>query len=305
MIALLALLVAVEPTPATWDEPMVVIPAGTFERGSDDAVKPDQRPRQRVAISTFDLDQTLVTVAAFRAFVAATGHRTSAERLGYGMVAVEGMKDWEWRRVDGATWRLPFNGLAQIKLADDLPVTMVSHVDGDAFCRFMGKRLPTEAEWEYAMRAGSTERFPWGPSPRRPDGRYGLNHWQGSLKNEHEKNDVDDGFMYLSPVRAFPPNAWGVFDPVGNVWQLVADWYDPAAYRKGNGDVDGVAHDPRGPASGTRRVTRGGSWWCSARTCAGFGLSFRGKNVSDAPYNNVGFRCAKSSTVKSSTLKGP
>jgi formylglycine-generating enzyme required for sulfatase activity len=296
LLAGLLLLLATAP-----DDPMVRIPAGTFERGNDDAVKPDQRPRQRVSITAFHLDQTLVTVADFRAFVTATGHRTSAERLGYGMVAIEGMKDWEWRAVDGATWRKPFGALVEVKQgpdADDLPVTMVSFDDGDAYCRFLGKRLPTEAEWEYAMRAGSTERYPWGPSPRHPDGRYGLNHWQGVQKNEHENNTLDDGFLYLSPVRAFPPNAFGLFDPVGNVWQLTADWYDPAAYRKGNDDVDGVAHDPRGPATGTMRVTRGGSWWCSARTCAGFGLSFRGKNVPDAPYNNVGFRCASRDTIK-------
>ena len=289
---LILLLLACAP-PSPLQVPMVRVPAGSFVRGSDVAHRPDERPAQRVAISAFDLDDALVTVAAFRTFAAATGHRTSAERLGYGMIALEGMKDWEWQRTDGVSWRKPF--LDRVTDPADLdPVTLVSFDDGDAYCRFVGKRLPTEAEWEYAMRAGSNARFPWGEQPRRPDGRYGLNHWQGPTDgNEHRLNTLEDGFRYLSPVRAFAPNAWGLHDPVGNVWQLTADWYDPAAHRKGASD-DGVAHDPRGPKSGTHRVTRGGSWWCSARTCSGFGLSYRGKNVVDAPYNNVGFRCARS-----------
>ncbi len=272
---------------------MIRVPAGSFWRGSDDARRPDEAPRHRVQLSAFELDETLVTIADYRAFVDATGHRTSAERFGYALVAVEGMKDWAWQRAAHASWRRPFGDLMEYAVSDDLPATAVGHDDANAYCHFLGKRLPTEAEWEYAMRAGSSDRYPWGPTPRRPDGRYGLNHWQGPAEGEeHSKNLLDDGFAYLSPVRAFPPNAWGFYDPVGNVWQLVADWYAPDTYKRAA--AAGVVVDPQGPRFGKKRVTRGGSWWCSARTCSGFGLQYRGKNVPDAPFNNVGFRCARS-----------
>lgn len=165
---------------------------------------------------------------------------------------------------------------------------MVSWLDADAYCRHIGKRLPTEAEWEHAMRAGSRARFPWGDAPELPGGGLGLNFWQGT---SHRQNLRLDGWVYVSPVRAFPPNAWGIHDPVGNVWQWTADWYAPDAYAQAA--RDGVVRDPRGPASGAKRVLRGGSWWCGTCTCEGYGLTYRGKAAPDAPFNNNGFRCAR------------
>ncbi|WP_394835596.1 formylglycine-generating enzyme family protein [Pendulispora rubella] len=224
----------------------------------------------RAPSGAFAIDATLVTRAAFAQFVAATGYVTTAERLGFGMGAREGMDDWEWERMPRASWRKPFReGTPETEgfLADDAPVTLVSWHDAAAFCAHHGKRLPTEAEWEHAMRAGSPgTRFPWGNAPER-DGKLGLNFWQGS---SHAHNTRADGFLYVSPVRAFPPNAWGIYDPVGNVWQWTADWFTP----------------------GHTRVLRGGSWWCGACTCEGYGLVFRGKARPDAAYNNNGFRCA-------------
>jgi sulfatase modifying factor 1 len=264
----------------------VHVPAGSFVMGRDHSPHPEETPAHRVTISAFDLDATLVTVARFRRYVDDTGARTSAERLGYGMVAVEGMDDWAWTHTPGASWRAPWGADAAIAQGDDEPVVMVSWNDADAFCAHYGERLPTEAEWEYAMRAGSTGRFAWGDEPTLADGSYGLNFWQG--KNHHH-NDRLDGYAYTSPVTAFAPNAWGLYDPYGNVWQWVSDWYAADTYAN---DVDAV--DPTGPSTGWARVARGGSWWCSADTCAGYGLFGRGKSKPDAPYPNNGFRCARS-----------
>ena len=163
---------------------------------------------------------------------------------------------------------------------------MVSWFDAVAFCEHHGRRLPTEAEWEYAMRAGSTgTRYPWGDTPRRPGGDFGLNFWQGE---DHHRNERLDGYLYLSPVRAFPPNAWGLYDPVGNAWQWVSDWYARDTYER---DAAGVT-DPAGPASGWARVARGGSWWCSRSACSAYGLYARGKSRPLAVYSNNSFRCA-------------
>lgn len=259
------------------EDGMVRIPAGSFVMGGRHH---DARPAHRVHLSAFELDATLVTVAEFATFVAATGHVTDAERLGFGLVSREGMQDWAWDEVKGASWRQPWAAFTQ---QPDEPVVMVSHGDATAYCAHLGKRLPTEAEWEYAMRAGSTARFPWGDDPA-PEGRYRLNFWQGA---DHRKNTLDDGFLYTSPVRAFPPNAWGLYDPVGNVWQWTADWYGADTYARGE------VTDPTGPASGWARVGRGGSWWCSATACSAYGLEARGKQKPDAPYANNGFRCAR------------
>ena len=197
------------------------------------------------------------------------------------------MDDWAWERVKGATFRAPFGPGGPAPGPDD-PATQVSWDDAFAYCRHAGKRLPTEAEWEYAMRAGREgSRFPWGEAPLLPDGGYGLNFWQGE---HHAHNDLGDGHRYASPVRAFPPNAWGLYDPAGNVWQWVADFYARDAYAEAA--RAGPARNPRGPATGEARVLRGGSWWCSEHSCAAFGLHYRGKGKPEAPYNNNGFRCA-------------
>ena len=266
---------------------MVDVPAGAFTMGREGSRKVDETPAHRVRISAFRIDPTLVTVADFRGFVEETGHVTSAEKYGFGLTSVEGMADWEWEKVRGATWRAPWGPDRADAMAqrDDEPVVMVSWVDADAYCRHHGKRLPTEAQWEYAMRAGSDgTRYPWGDDPRGDDGAYRLNYWQG---RGHEKNERKDGFVYLSPVRQFEPNAWGIYDPVGNVWQWTADWYARDTYAKHPPDV----LDPTGPESGWARVARGGSWWCSPTSCSAYGLYARGKSRPEAPFSNNGFRC--------------
>lgn len=279
-------------------ETMVTIPEGTFERGRAQSSRRDETPVHRVHVSAFRIDETLVTRAAFARFVAETGYVTSAERAGIGVAAREGLDDWAWERVPHGSWRRPFRipdedgGAKEADFApflrDDAPVVMVSHDDATAYCRHYGKRLPTEAEWEHAMRAGANgTRYPWGETATGPDGAPRLNFWQGE---SHHHNARTDGFVYVSPVKAYPPNRWGLYDPVGNVWQWTADYYAADTYARAGAEVT----DPRGPESGASRVLRGGSWWCGACVCEGNGLFYRGKADPRAAFNNNGFRCAAS-----------
>lgn len=282
------------------DEPqpppgMVPVPAGSFVRGHRQSERHDETPPHRVRLRAFFIDATLTTRADFARFVAATEYKTTAEKQGHGTGAHEGMNDWEWERIPGASWRRPFwedTKDTPAFVREDAPVVMVSFYDAQAYCAHQGKRLPTEAEWEYAMRAGRQgSRYPWGDSPERTPGRLALNFWQGA---SHRKNLRRDGHVYVSPVRAFPPNAWGIYDPVGNLWQWTADWYAVDTYRTLAREAgSGVVLDPQGPAYGDKRVVRGGSWWCGACTCEGNGLFYRGKSTPDSVFNNIGFRCVR------------
>lgn len=271
---------------------MVPIAGGRFVRGREDSARRDETPPHLVALSPFAIDRTLVTRAAFARFVAETGYVTRAERDGYGIGASLGMEDWAWERIPHASWRRPFAEATPDHasfLRDDAPVVMVAWTDADAFCRHHGKRLPTEAEWEFAMRAGREgARFPWGESPEIAPSVLGLNFWQGT---SHRENLRTDGWVYVSPVSAFPPNAWGLHDPVGNVWQWTADVYAADTYA--TLARAGAARDPKGPADGAERVLRGGSWWCGRCTCEGYGLHYRGHADPRAAFNNNGFRCAR------------
>ncbi len=278
------------PPPVADAADMAEIPAGSFIQGHAHGPRADESPPHVVRVSAFRMDSTLVTRAAFARFVAATGYVTTAEHLGYGVASEEGMGDWEWQRVPRGSWRRPFireTADTVAFLRDDAPVVMVSWQDAVAFCAHAGKRLPTEAEWEYAMRAGAAgTRYPWGEAPERA-GKLALNFWQGT---SHRQNLREDGHVYVSPVRAFAPNAWGLFDPVGNVWQWTSDVYAADAYARAS---SGRAQPVDADTKNAKRVLRGGSWWCGACTCEGNGLHYRGKGDPDATFNNNGFRCAK------------
>ncbi len=279
------------------------VPAGALERGRLRSDRPDETPAHAVSVAAFCMDETLVTRAQFAAFVSATAHRTDAERATLPMESLEGFGDWEWQRVPRGDWRRPFsveNADTRAFLRDDAPVVMVSSRDAEAYCAWRGGRLPTEAEWEYAMRAGRAgARYPWGNSPTDASGRPLLNYWQGG---SHHRNERRDGHVYVSPVRAFAPNAWGFFDPVGNVWQWTADTYDRDTYARAARDASlDAGLDARaigssfsrdsGPAYAGQRVVRGGSWWCAQCTCEGYGLWYRGHNEPRAAFSNLGFRC--------------
>ncbi len=284
-----ALAVALHGVALAQTPPARCVPAGVLLRGRRVTARPDERPPHRVAVAAFCMDETLVTRAAFGRFVGATGYVTDAERRGYGAESVEGLRDWAWQRVPHGSWRRPFredSDDARAYLRDDAPATMVSWNDARAYCAWRNGRLPTEAEWEYAMRAGSVgARYPWGDSPLDEAGRPRLNYWQGA---SHAHNDRLDGWVYVSPVRAFAPNAWGFYDPVGNVWQWTADVYRRDAYPRA---AMGRATDLARGGPHDQRVLRGGSWWCAECTCEGYGLWYRGHNAPDAAFSNIGFRC--------------
>ena len=258
---------------------MARIPAGVFLMGSRDKA-PDEAPVHEVAVDAFWIDRREVTVAEFGAFMAATRYRTEAERFGWSEVfdRVRG----EWTRVDGADWRHP-EGPGSSGAPEE-PVSQVSWNDAQAFARWAGKRLPTEAEWEYAARGGLAGRiYAWGDELR-PGGRVMANWWQGTFP---ARDIGEDGYRGRAPVGRFPPNGYGLYDVIGNVWEWCADWYGPAYYR------GSPRRDPRGPASGKERVMRGGSWMCSENFCSNYRVASRSRATPDSGLNNVGFRCAR------------
>lgn len=182
----------------------------------------------------------------------------------------EGLPDWEWLSTPGAHWRHPFGG--ESAAPPDHPVTQISAADALAYCAWAGLRLPTLVEWEVAARAGSDARYPWGDELA-PGGVPRANIWEGAT---HEKNDRTDGFVYTSPVRSFPPNAWGLFDVIGNVFEYSSD----------------LGRDASGPRPDLT-AARGGSWWCSQGTCGFYNLVDIGSQNRNASLANQGFRVAR------------
>ena len=263
-------------------------------RGSETGiVHADELPLHKVVLSPFYIDRTPVTYEKFRQFVQETDYTTDAEKQGFAMYFEEGYRDFTWKPRKGRSFRNPFEDSFDMK---EMPVVNISWQDAVNFCNHYEKRLPTEAEWEFAARAGREKtRFPWGDELY-PEGKIMGNHWQGAVDEkgkDHFKNLNTDGFMFLSPVRAFPPNRYGIYDMVGNVWEFTSDWYSPEYYAYSRSHFPDGIKNPDGPEHGQKKVTRGGSWWCSEKTCTGFGLYLRGKIKPDLSFPNLGFRCAK------------
>ncbi len=244
---------------------LVTVPAGVYALGSSHHKL--NRPH-RFTTAGFRVSDAETTNAQFAEFVKATGYRTLAERAGWSLSGGEGSAEWEWKRVDGADWRHPFgpDGPSAEKLPDH-PVTQISGEDARAYCRWVGGRLPALDEWETFARAGSSARYPWG------DGfsAKACNVWNGA---SHLKNTREDGFVLTSPVRAFPPNAWGLHDVIGNVFEY----------------CEGSPPWMAGDLVKTRICGRGGSWWCSAGSCDFFNLLDIGSMVKTASLPNQGFR---------------
>lgn len=274
----------------------VMVPAGTFAMGDafDEGYPDDgETPVHTVTLPAFALDATAVSNADFAAFVEATGHRTDAEELGVSPVfeaayagpaehvlgRVEGVP-W-WLIVRGADWRHP-HGSASVAPPDH-PVVQVSWHDATAYAAWAGKRLPTEAEWEYAARAGREgRRFGWGDELT-PDGDWRCNIWQGDFPVD---NTMADGFLTTSPVRTYEPNDFGLWQLTGNVWEWCVDWFDPTYYSRS------ATTSPRGPEHGDRRVMRGGSYLCHDSYCHRYRVAARSGNTPDSASANQGFRCA-------------
>ena len=252
-------------------EGMVLIPTGTFQMGSPTG-DVDEVPVHTVELDAFYIDQHEVTNAEYQAFVAATGHPPPR---GIGYTAV-----YELLKNDYEPWNDPgFNH-------PDQPVTTVTWFDATAYCEWVGKRLPTEAEWEKAVRGGlEGARYPWGDTE---PGNTSANFADSQTEFEWRSPSVNDGFLFTAPVGTFPPNGYGLFDMAGNVWEWCADWYSPTYYS----DVQGAESPPRnptGPDTGERRVLRGGTWYRAVHTIR------NAERVSDFPnssLNVVGFRCA-------------
>jgi formylglycine-generating enzyme required for sulfatase activity len=293
---------------------MVWIPAGKFWRGSEEFS--DASPVSEVEVDGFWMDRTEVTNRQFAAFVAATGYQTVAERapdpeqfvgaprelLVPGSIVFDppaGPVDraqplsW-WRYAPGADWRHPTGPGSSIEGRGDHPVVQVCWDDAVAYARWAGKRLPTEAEWEYAARGGlDRKRYVCGDEPR-PGGRWPANLWQGRFPVE---NTASDGFIATAQVGSFPANAFGLHDMSGNVWEWCADWYQPDSYRRG------PARNPTGPESSydpdepevPKRVQRGGSFLCGDDYCARYKPAARGKGAPDSAAWHIGFRCVRSS----------
>jgi formylglycine-generating enzyme required for sulfatase activity len=304
---------------------MVWIPGGEFsmggvnpagmKEGGHEAMN-DSRPVHRVYVGGFYMDQTEVTNAEFNAFVRATGYVTVAERkpsreefpgapeanLVAGSVVftpnntedLSNHYQW-WTYVHGANWRHPLGPGSDIQGKENYPVVHVSWEDAAAYAKWAGKRLPTEAEWEFAARAGKAGNlYAWG-NQLNPDGKWMANTYQGKFPASDEGLD---GFAGIAPVKQFPPNDYGLYDVAGNVWEWCSDWYRPDYYRSLTG---AVARNPQGPESSfdpaepgaKKKVQRGGSFLCTDQYCTRYMVGTRGKGEYRSASNHVGFRCVK------------
>ncbi len=258
---------------------MLLIPGGTFLMGTNDGM-PYEAPAHEVKLESFWMDAHEVTVAEFAQFVAATGFKTEAERFGWS--GVFDMKNGKWTRIDGANWRAP-EGHGSQTIPNE-PVTQVSWNDANEYARWSGKRLPTEAEWEYAARGGlEGKEYSWGDELR-PAGKPVANWWQGTFP---ERNTKEDGFLMRASVKSFKPNGYGLYDMAGNVWEWCADWYADDYYSQS------PRENPTGVVSGVERVMRGGSFLCAGNFCTNYRVAGRSHSTPDTGLNNVGFRCAK------------
>ncbi len=274
-----------DPPPAEKTDRMVPIPGGTFQMGNDFSPYSDQRPAHDVSLAPFLIDTHEVTNRQFAEFVTQSDYLTTAEQLGSSYIF--DLTANEWRRTPGADWRHPGGSHTSIAGREDRPVVHVSWHDADAYARWAGCRLPSEAEWERAARAGLRDAdFPWGREET-ISGKYQANYWQGWFPDD----DLSvDGFDAAAPVMSFPPNGFGLFDVAGNVWEWCADRYDEDYYRVSPLD------NPPGPTQGEMRVQRGGSWLSAENYSPGYQVSVRSKRPPDASYEDVGFRCACSAS---------
>jgi formylglycine-generating enzyme required for sulfatase activity len=295
------------------------LPGGEFTMGSE-RFYPEERPRRRVSVAGFWIDETPVTNRDFAAFVAATGYRTFAEvapnpadypglppelaRAGSlvferprGPVDLKDFRQW-WKFRFGAKWSEPLGAGSSIAELLDHPVVHIAYVDAEAYAKWAGKELPTEAEWEYAARGGLQGiEFAWG-NELAPDGRMLANFWQGEFPWD---NRLLDGWERTSPVRVFPPNGFGLFDMIGNVWEWTADWYTTGVdLPKGScctpsnprGGREYESYDPCTPdVKIGRKVLKGGSHLCAPNYCQRYRPAARYPQPIDTSTSHVGFRC--------------
>jgi len=305
---------------------MVWIPGGEFSMGANDPPNMDDvgmkatldaRPIHRVYVDGFFMDKTDVTNGQFAEFVKATGYVTVAERVPRAedypgarpenlvaggvvfsppdhSVPLNNHLQW-WSYVKGANWRHPSGPKSSIEGKGNYPVVQVAYEDALAYAKWAGKRLPTEAEWEFAARGGLAGKpFVWGDEFR-PHDKFMANTFQGHFP---EKNTAADGFSETSPVEHYPANPYGLYDMAGNVWQWTSDWYRPDYYQQ-LASQGSVARNPRGPENPydpseptePKKVHRGGSYLCTDQYCSRYIVGTRGKGEVTTGTNHLGFRC--------------
>jgi len=293
-------------------EGMIWVPAGKFWMGSNNGPA-DEQPQHQVTLDGFWMDKYEVTNGQFAKFVKATGYKTVAElpsdpkkypdapkdRLvpfsGVFCGCESDLKnplDW-WKFMPGADWRHPEGPKSTIDGKEDYPVVHIAWEDAAAYAKWAGKRLPTEAEWEYAARGGlDRKEYVWGDAKQGQDGKWYANTYQGKFPS---KDTGADGYTGLAPVGKFPANGYGLHDMSGNAWEWCQDWYQPNYYSKS------PEKNPKGPATGfeefagegPNRVRRGGSFLCADEYCRRYLPSSRDKNPPDSAANHTGFRCVK------------
>ena len=295
------------------------LPGGEFTMGSE-RFYPEERPLRRVRVEAFWIDETPVTNRAFAKFVAASGYRTFAETApdpaDYpGMlpemaqagslvfekprsrVRLDDVGQW-WKIRFGANWFQPLGEGSSIAGLEDHPVVHIAYSDAEAYAAWAGKSLPTEAEWEYAARAGLDTEFAWGEELA-PGGRVLANYWQGEFP--HERRPLH-GWERPAPVRSFPANGFGLYDMIGNVWEWTSDWYAlPPAHKSAGhccipvnprGGTEQQSYDPYSPAVRIgRKVLKGGSHLCAPNYCQRYRPAARLAQPIDTTTSHVGFRC--------------
>ncbi|MEJ8843714.1 formylglycine-generating enzyme family protein [Lacibacter sp. H375] len=305
---------------------MVFIPGGSFEMGADnEQASEDEYPKHKVTVDAFYMDVTEVTNAQFQKFVDATGYITTAERKpdweelkktvppgtakpadsllvaaslvfkpSNGPVDLNNYSQW-WSWVAGADWKHPEGPNSSIKGKENFPVVHVSWDDAMAYCKWAGKRLPTEAEWEYAARGGLNNNiYPWG-NEHVNIGAAKTNSWEGKFPYSNEQRD---GFIKYAPVKTYNCNKYGLFDVAGNVWEWCSDWYDHNYYKSVasntvvNPNGPQKSFDPQDPYT-PKRVLRGGSFLCNDSYCSGYRVARRMKSSPDTGLEHTGFRCVK------------
>ncbi len=319
--------------PARGPTGMVWIPGGEFSMGNEDPSidtvcgghekMRDARPIHRVYVDCFWMDRTEVTNEQFSAFVKATGYRTIAEiaptkeefptALKENLVAgstvftptpnpvpLHNMFQW-WRYIKGADWKHPEGPNSDLKGREKYPVVQVAYPDAVAYAKWAGKRLPTEAEWEFAARGGQTGAvYPWG-NELKPNGKFMANIYEGKFP---VKDTGEDGFVGLAPVGNFPANAYGLYDMAGNAWEWCSDWYRADYYEQLTAQNKGVVRNPQGPDNSwdpaepreKKRVHRGGSFLCTDQYCTRYMSGTRGKGEVTTAANHLSFRCVQSPT---------
>ena len=288
--------------PAPNRDGMALIPGGEFLMGTDDKdgfPADGEGPVRRARVKPFHMDRTTVTNAQFAGFVKSSGYKTEAERIGWTYVfhhfvtgrALErvigstAQTPW-WLGVKGAYWAKPEGPDSNIRQRRDHPVVHVSWNDAAAYCAWAGKRLPIEAEWEFAARGGLEQAtYPWG-SELTPGGEHRCNIWQGTFPTYNSK---EDGYHATCPAGAFAPNGYGLHNVAGNVWEWCADWFSASHHTQF--PADEVRVDPSGPAEGASRVLRGGSFLCHRSYCNRYRVGARSSNTPDSSTGNMGFRC--------------